>query len=133
MKNCKSCQKEIAERAKKCPYCQAFQTWFKNPQLLGMIFPLIFIPIIFSSTGLFSNNSYTKFSKDFSVSFINDSSDNKYDIHTYEISNSTKHRWKNISYQMKGYDDSEKIERFIRLFSISRNLYYYSIGCYFLI
>jgi hypothetical protein len=109
MKNCKSCHKEIDQKATKCPYCQAFQTWFKNPQLLGFVFPLIFIPFIFGSTGLFSKKSYTDFSNEFSVSLVNESSDNEHDIHTYEISNNTKHKWKNISYQMKGFDDSEEI------------------------
>lgn len=109
MKNCKSCHKEIDERATKCPYCQGYQAWFKNPQLAGMIFPLIFIPFIFFSTGLFSNKSYTKFTDDFSVSLVNQSSDKKYDIYTYEISNSTKHKWKSVSYQMKGYNDSNQV------------------------
>jgi len=109
MKNCKSCQKEIDDKATKCPYCQAFQNWFKNPQITGMIFPLIFIPYIFFSTGLFSRKSYTDFVDNFSASIVSESSENKKNIHTYQIQNSSKHKWSHICYQMTGYDNSNNI------------------------
>jgi hypothetical protein len=122
MKNCKSCQKEIDEKATKCPYCQAFQNWLKNPQLVGVIFPLIFIPYIFFTTGMFSRKSYEDFAKNFSSTLVSTSSGNKNDIHTYEIQNSSKHKWSNISYQMKGYDQSNQI-----VIVESKNEYYWVV------
>jgi hypothetical protein len=110
MKNCKSCQKEIDEKATKCPYCQAFQNWLKSPQLIGVIFPLMFLLyVIVSIRDLHAKKSYADFTNDFSSTLISEASDNKNDIHTYEIQNLSKHKWSNISYQMKGYDQANQI------------------------
>ncbi|MCM8533153.1 MAG: hypothetical protein NE330_18440 [Lentisphaeraceae bacterium] len=109
MKNCKSCQKEIDEKATKCPYCQGYQKWGKSPQILGLIFPLIFIPIIFTSTGLWNQKDYIDYKDSFQVETVSSSIDNNYKIHTYKISNSTAHKWKNITYQFIGTDKSGKV------------------------
>lgn len=52
MKKCKSCQKEIDPKAKKCPFCQTDQRgWFaKHPILTGLLV-LIVIGIIGAAAG----------------------------------------------------------------------------------
>lgn len=52
MKKCKSCQKEIDSKAKKCPFCQTDQRgWFaKHPILTGLLV-LIVIGLIASASG----------------------------------------------------------------------------------
>ena len=109
MKNCKACQKEIDDKATKCPYCQAYQKWFKSPQVLGLIFPLIFIPIIFTSTGLWNQKSYNDYKNSFTIETVSQSVDNNYNIHTYKIMNNTTQKWKNITYQFIGKDKSGKV------------------------
>lgn len=47
MKKCKSCQKEIDGKAKKCPYCQTdLRNWFLRHPILTVIFALIVISIL---------------------------------------------------------------------------------------
>src|SRR5882672_8855909 len=52
MKKCKSCQKEIDNKAKKCPYCQASQRgWFRRHPILTGILIFVVIGIIGSASG----------------------------------------------------------------------------------
>lgn len=52
MKKCKSCQKEIDTKAKKCPYCQTDQrNWFLRHPILTTILVLIVIGMIGSAKG----------------------------------------------------------------------------------
>ncbi len=50
MKKCKSCQKEIDKKAKKCPHCQTDQrNWFARHPIITIILVLIVIGMIGSS------------------------------------------------------------------------------------
>ena len=109
MKNCKSCQKEIDDNATKCPYCQAFQKWIKSPQLLGLIFPLIFIPIVFTSSGLWNKKEYIDYKESFIIESVSESVDNNYNIYTYQITNNTSHKWESLTYQFIGKNESGKV------------------------
>jgi hypothetical protein len=52
MKKCKSCQKEIDDKAKKCPYCQTDQrNWFVRHPIISFILIIIFLAAIGSSSG----------------------------------------------------------------------------------
>ena len=65
MKKCKSCQKEIDSKAKKCPYCQADQrNWFVKHKIITAILTLVLIGAISSgakgsNTATTSSNSNT--------------------------------------------------------------------------
>ena len=109
MKICKSCRKQIEEKATKCPHCQAYQKWNRNPQVLGFIFPLIFIPLIFFNSGLFSDKSFLDYKEKFEVKFLNSSSDSKHNIYTYRISNNTGYKWADLDYQFIGLDSSNEV------------------------
>src|SRR3990172_4725789 len=58
MKKCKACQKEIDDKAKKCPHCQTDQrNWFaRYPIMTGLLGLIVFIVII-SATGTSGSNS----------------------------------------------------------------------------
>jgi len=112
MKHCKSCQKEIDNNASKCPHCQTFQKWYKNPQAYGVLFSIpVFIPaiLIITSTGLFFRPSYLDHKNDFEVKSVNVSSNKEYNIHTYNITNKSDSAWENIAYQFIGLDESGKV------------------------
>jgi len=52
MKKCKSCQKEIDAKAKKCPFCQTDQrNWFLRHPILTVILVLIVIGMIGAAGG----------------------------------------------------------------------------------
>ena len=47
MKPCRSCFKEIDDKATKCPYCQSFQGKWKGSQSLSLFFVLPFLAFSF--------------------------------------------------------------------------------------
>lgn len=50
LKKCKSCQKEIDEKATKCPHCQSDQrNWFRKHPVLTVILALIVLGVVASS------------------------------------------------------------------------------------
>ena len=53
MKKCRSCQKEIDDKAKKCPYCQEKQgNWVqRNPIWTGILGIMIFFIVIGATSG----------------------------------------------------------------------------------
>lgn len=52
MKKCKSCQKEIDSKAKKCPYCQTDQrSWFLRHPILTVLLILFVIGMIGAASG----------------------------------------------------------------------------------
>lgn len=109
MKNCKACQKEIDDKATKCPYCQAYQKWYTNPQYIGMIFPLIFISYIYFYTGIWDPRSYIDYKNSFSVEKVSSSTTQRKNIHTYNITNKTKYKWDNMTYQFIGKDKDGQV------------------------
>lgn len=58
MKKCKSCQKEINNKASKCPYCQTDQrNWFRRHPILTVLIVLFILPIVISTLSLDSYKS----------------------------------------------------------------------------
>ena len=58
MKKCKSCQKEIDNKATKCPFCQSDQrNWFRKHPILTVILGLMFIGIVGSSNSNKNSNT----------------------------------------------------------------------------
>ncbi|WDE11572.1 hypothetical protein [Thalassomonas haliotis] len=104
MIQCASCRQEIAAEATKYPYCQGYQTWYKNPQYSNCIFLLPFLVFIFWSTGIFTEKDYQTYRDDFSVSEENivlmPKSQSR--LITYRVENNTEYKWKHISYEVIG-------------------------------
>ena len=113
MKNCKRCKKEIEQLASKCPFCQAFQTWYKNPQFLNLIPMLVVFYFIFGSTGLFNKKEYIKYKTQFTFEQVGTSSEKGKDIHTFNIKNNSKYKWESISYQYIGSSNDGNIMKVI--------------------
>ena len=109
MKPCKSCHKEIDDLASKCPYCQAFQVWYRNPQVYGMLFPLVLIPVIFFSTGMWGKKEFADYSKLFDVNQISCSVDGDKIAIVYSIENKSEVKWNRLSYEVIGYDDKNMV------------------------
>lgn len=60
MKKCKSCQKEIDAKAKKCPYCQTDQrNWFLRHPIITILLVLVIFGIIGASGGDQKSSSST--------------------------------------------------------------------------
>jgi hypothetical protein len=109
MKKCKSCRKDIDPEATKCPYCQAYQNWIQSPQILSLICPLVFIPIIFMSTGLWNKKLYKDYKDFFSSEIVNKVDGDRRDVYTYRINNTSDIKWQDISFQLIAYDENDKV------------------------
>jgi|GEM_PF-3204332 len=110
MKTCKSCIKEIESAANKCPHCQAYQYWYKNPQILGFVFPLVFIPVMFNSMGLWFNKEYVGNEKLFEVKEISNAQGEYNRIAlNYLIENKSNIKWHTISYEVSAFDSTGKL------------------------
>jgi regulation of enolase protein 1 (concanavalin A-like superfamily) len=111
MKQCKSCKKEIDDQATKCPYCQGYQQWFKNPQSFGFIFLIPLFGFMIWQMNSFKSKAFDDFKTNFTVKEVRivQSDDDKYDVITYVVKNDTNYRWTSIKYEVNGYDESDNV------------------------
>ncbi len=105
MKTCKSCIKEIGVSAIKCPYCQSYQVWYRNPQISALVFPLIYLPLMFYFMGIWFNKEYVDNEKLFNVQEISHAQDEYGRLAiNYKIENSTDTKWHSVAYEVSFYD-----------------------------
>ena len=109
MRKCKSCIQEIDEKASKCPYCQSFQTWYKNPQNYSLIVLIPLIIYIWFSSGLFSNTKYQDHIDQFSTTEVSTANINGNMVHTYKVTNNTDETWSSANYELIALDESGKV------------------------
>lgn len=108
MSHCKACKMEIDQKATKCPHCQAYQQWYKNPQNYGLLFMLPFIAVIFFwQSTILKSKQFTEYQKQFTVEKVKEilSDDGKRVIITYKIKNETQYKWEDLTYEMIGTDE----------------------------
>jgi hypothetical protein len=110
MKTCKSCIKEIDDAAIKCPHCQSFQVWYRNPQIFGLVFPLVFLLMLFYSMGFLFSKSYIGNENLFEVKYLGHTQ-GEYErlALNYLITNKSNTKWHNLSYEVLVYDSAGEI------------------------
>ena len=104
MKNCKSCKKEIDVGATKCPHCQAYQIWHKNPQIYSIAFSMVFMVPFFYITGIFWSPKYEDYKEKIVVQFQSESNVDGNHVVNYKITNKSDIAWNDISYNVISYD-----------------------------
>jgi len=111
MKQCKSCRKEIDDFATKCPYCQGYQQWFRNPQYFGFVFVIPFLGIMIWKMNALESESFEKYRNKIAVEEVRivQSDDGKKDILTFNVKNDTDLTWKAIMFEVNGYDDHDNL------------------------
>ena len=109
---CKSCKEEIDAAATKCPKCQAFQSWYRNPQL----FPLLFlIPFFVYMTWNVSRHekpaTFADYRDKLSVSVVEEnlSSNGRTSLLTVRLENRTEKTWKSPKVQIESLDADGKV------------------------
>lgn len=111
MKPCKACCEEINDEATRCPRCQAFQNWYRNPQNISWVFILIIFGWgywfqTYSFSSLLDKKDFFQYRDQFIVKKINeDRSNEKRDALTYKIINETDIKWDSIKYELIGTDE----------------------------
>ncbi len=111
MTACKSCKTNIDDLATKCPYCQAYQQWFRNPQYFSLVFFIPLIALMIWRPIGFESESFDEFRDQILVEEVRTvpSDDGTYDIITYNITNTTAFTWKRVVYELNGYDDKDTV------------------------
>lgn len=109
---CKSCKEEIEAAATKCPKCQAFQSWYRNPQL----FPLLFlIPFFAYMTWNISRHekaaTFADYRDKLSVSVVeeNPSSNGRTSLLTVRLENRTDKTWRRPKVEIESLDADGKV------------------------
>lgn len=110
MKVCKACRTEIDARATKCPRCQAFQSWYRNPQdLVWLVIIPITVPTLWELWN-FGGADFLAYQDQFSVEKVSDSPvDDTSGVTTYRIRNGTKHKWQSLRYEHVGVDEKGQV------------------------
>lgn len=109
MNKCKSCCQEIDEQASKCPNCQAYQNWYKNPQNYGLILVMPFLFYMWFNTGLFSNAKYQDYIDQFTTTEVSTAKINGNMVHTYKVTNNTDKTWSSANYELTALDESGEV------------------------
>jgi len=111
-KPCKSCKEEIDGAATKCPKCQAYQQWFRNPQIFPLFFVLPFIGLIFWNSHRLTNPaSFADYRDKFSVGVVDEKpvANGRTGLLTVRLENRTDKTWKRPKFQIESLDRDGKI------------------------
>jgi hypothetical protein len=111
-KPCKSCQEQIDQAATKCPKCQAYQQWYRNPQVFPLIFLLPFFAfLIWNMSRLSSPASLADYKDKLSVSVVDEkpSANAKTGLLTVRLENRTNKTWKRPKFQIESLDGNDKV------------------------
>jgi hypothetical protein len=106
-KPCKSCKEQIDEAATKCPKCQAYQQWYRSPQLLAQAILIPFLAFIFwNMIGLTSRATLSDYKDKLIVSVVdeNPAASGKAQLLTVRLENRTNKTWKRPKFQIESLD-----------------------------
>lgn len=112
-KQCKSCNKEIDIKAKKCPYCYSYQKWYYNISNYSSVIFLIFFIVFMYFNPIFNDVKFKKHTNEVNVK-IRDikhlvGKDKKYLGINLVIKNDSKYDWENAVFELTYYDGNGKI------------------------
>ncbi len=111
-KPCKSCKEEIDAAATKCPKCQAFQNWYRNPQVLPLLFVILFFAYMaWSISRVGKAATFADYRGKLSVSVVeeNPSTNGKTSLVTVRLENRTDKTWKSPKVQVESLDAEGKV------------------------
>lgn len=113
-KPCKSCKEQIDEAATKCPRCQAYQHWYRNPQWLTLVFVLPLLLFIFRDRPYSTSRPTFADYKDKIVASIMREDQSaagieKGRLFTVRLENRSDKIWKRPKFQIESFDGSGRI------------------------
>ncbi|HEY2124969.1 MAG TPA: hypothetical protein VGG94_05850, partial [Chthoniobacterales bacterium] len=104
LKPCKSCKEEIDQAAIKCPKCQAYQQWYRNPQMVPLFLLLPFIAfVIWNMSRLTNPASFADYKDKLSVSVVAEkaTANGRAELLTVRLENHTNKTWKHPKFQIE--------------------------------
>jgi hypothetical protein len=111
-KPCKSCKEQIDQAATKCPKCQAYQQWYRSPQVFPLLFLLPFFAfMIWNTLRLTNPASFASYRDKLSVSVVDESrsANGKAGLLTVRLENRTNKTWKRPKFQIESLDANGKV------------------------
>ena len=111
-KPCKSCKEQIDAAATKCPKCQAFQNWYRNPQVLPLLILIPFFAYMTWNISRFGKAAtFADYRDKLSVSVVeeNPSTNGKTSLVTVRLENRTDKTWKSPKVQVESLDADGKV------------------------
>jgi hypothetical protein len=111
-KPCKSCKEQIDAAATKCPKCQAFQQWYRNPQMFPLIFLIPFFAVLIWNMSRMSNPAaFADYRDKLSVTVVdeNPSTNSKTSLVTVRLENRSDKTWKRPKFQIENLDADGKV------------------------
>jgi hypothetical protein len=111
-KPCKSCKEEIDAAATKCPRCQAYQQWYRNPQMVSLVLMLPFLAFLFWNTSQLTNSAtFANYKDKLSVSVVDENppANGKARLLTVRLENRSDRTWKRPKFQIESLDGNDKV------------------------
>jgi hypothetical protein len=111
-KPCKSCKEQIDQAATKCPKCQGYQHWYRNPQAISLFLLLPCFAFIFWNASRLTNRaSFADYKDKLSVSVVDEkpSAGGKAELLTVRVENRTNRTWKRPTFQIENLDENDKV------------------------
>lgn len=109
---CKSCKEQIDQTATKCPRCQAYQQWYRNPQMVSLIVLLPFFAfLIWNASRLGTSASFADYKDKLGVSVVDEkpSANGKTELITVRLENRTNKTWKRPKFQIESLNPDDKV------------------------
>src|SRR6266480_4400133 len=111
-KPCKACKEQIDAAATKCPKCQAFQQWYRNPQLVSLVFLFpLFVLLFWNASRLTSSATFADYKDKLAVSVVDDnaSTNPRTSLVTVRLENRSDKTWKRPKFQVESLDADGKV------------------------
>lgn len=110
MKICNACKESIAIDATKCPKCQSFQKWYKNPGLIALLPILLLFPMLSLFRSSQNRVEFADFKNEITVKKISQDTvlvkDEKMLNIIVEVDNQSEQKWENAVYEVRYLSES---------------------------
>jgi hypothetical protein len=110
-KPCKACKEQIEQAATKCPRCQSYQYWYRNPRMLYFLWLLLLVPLFWSSSRRSTARNFADYKDQFSVSVVeeNAQANGKARLLTVRLENRSNKAWSRPKFQVESLDANDKL------------------------
>jgi hypothetical protein len=110
-KPCKACKEQIDQAATKCPRCQAYQYWYRNPRMLSLLWLPFLVFLVWNTSQVTHSARFADYKDKLSVSIVdeNPAANGKARLLTVRIENKTDKTWKRPKIQIESLDGNDKL------------------------
>ena len=110
-KPCKSCKEQIDEAATKCPRCQSYQHWYRNPRMLHLLWLLLLAFLFWNPYRRPRPITFADHKDKFSVSVVEENAraDGRTWLVTVRLENQSERTWRRPKFQVESLDGNEKL------------------------